>query len=79
MTKSFNPNQKCKRTKEGLFAHHKMEDRMVMLSEKLIAMMFPFEWQQKHNIVYCDYLEHLLLHVLICKFPSEKRRKKWLT
>lgn len=26
MTKSFNPNPKCKRTKEGLIAHHKEED-----------------------------------------------------
>lgn len=70
MTKSFNANPKCKRTKEGLVAHHKMENTMIMLSTKEIAQMFPFEWQQKENIVYCDYLEHLLLHVLICKYPA---------
>lgn len=73
MTKSFNANPKCKRTKEGLVAHHKMEDTMVMLSTKAIAQMCPFEWQQKQNIVYCDYLEHLLLHVLICKYPSDNK------
>ena len=43
---------------------------MIMLSTKEFAMMCPFEWQSKENIVYCDYLEHLLLHILICKYPS---------
>ncbi len=73
MTKSYNPNPKCKRTKEGLIAHHKKEDTMIMLSTKEIAQMCPFEWQLKKNIVYCDYLEHLLLHILICKYPSENK------
>lgn len=69
-TKSWNPNPKCKRTKEGLFAHHADEDKMIMLCEKKIAQMCPFEWQLKDRIVYCDYLEHLFLHSLICKFPN---------
>lgn len=69
-TKSWNPNPKCKRTKEGLFAHHVDEDKMIMLSEKKIAQMCPFEWQLKDRIVYCNYLEHLFLHSLICKFPN---------
>lgn len=73
MTKSYNPKPKCKRTKEGLLAHHKKEDRMIMLSTKEVAMFCPFEWQQKENIVYCDYLEHLLLHILICKYPSSEK------
>ncbi len=72
MTKSYNPKAKCKRTKEGLLAHHKKEDTEPLLSTKKFAMMWPFEWQSKENIVYCDYLEHLLLHVLICKFPADK-------
>ena len=71
MTKSYNKNPKCTRTKEGLLAHHKMEDRMIMLSTKEYAELCPYEWQQKQNIVYCDYLEHLLLHVLICVYPSK--------
>ena len=73
MTKSFNKNQKVSRTSEGLVAHHKAEDKMIMLSKKDIAETCPYEWQQKENIVYCDYLEHLLLHVLICKYPSQDR------
>lgn len=73
MTKSYNKKSKCLRTKEGLFAHHKKEDTMALLSKKEIAMMCPFEWQLKENIVYCDFLEHLLLHVLICKYPGDKK------
>ena len=71
MTRSYKPNPKCKRTKEGLVAHHKKEDTMIMLSTKEVAQMCPIEWQLKENIVYCDYLEHLLLHVLICKYPAK--------
>lgn len=71
MTKSFNKNNKCTRTKEGLFAHHKKEDTKALLAEKNIAKKCPFEWQSKENIVYCDYLEHLLLHILICKYPAD--------
>ncbi len=73
MTKSFNKNPKVSRTADGLFAHHKAEDKMIMLSTKTFAEMCPFEWQKKENIVYCDYLEHLLLHVLICKYPSPEK------
>ena len=73
MTKSWNKNQKCTRTKEGLIAHHKYESHAIMLSKKDYAMKNPFDWQLARNIIYCDYLEHLLLHVLICEFPSEEK------
>ena len=73
MTRSFSKNQKVSRTAEGLIAHHKAEDKMIMLSTKAFAEKCPYDWQKKENIVYCDYLEHLLLHVLICKYPSPDR------
>ena len=73
MTKSFYKNKKVSRTSEGLVAHHKAEDKMIQLSTKAVAQMCLFEWQLKENIVYCDYLEHLLLHVLICKYPSPEK------
>ena len=72
MTKSYNKNSKVSRTKDGLFAHHKKEDTAIMLSNPKFAEKHPFEWQQKENIIYCDYLEHLLLHVLICKYPNDE-------
>ena len=38
-----------------------------MLSDVNHAKLQPFEYQMPENLVYCDYLEHLLLHILICE------------
>ena len=73
MTKSWNKNAKVARTKEGLLAHHKYEDHAIMLSNKEFAMENPFEWQKAENIIYCDYLEHLFLHILICENTSKNQ------
>lgn len=75
MTKSWNKNSRCSRTKEGLVLHHKYEDHAIMLSTKAFAMKNPFEWQQAKNLIYCDYLEHLFLHILICEHPSANQNK----
>lgn len=69
--KSWNKNSKVTRTKEGLIAHHKYEDHAIMLGDANFASKNPYEWQLPENIVYCDYLEHLLLHILICENPLE--------
>ena len=66
-------NKKCSRTKEGLCVHHKYEDHAILLSDRYFAMKNPFEWQKAKNLVYCDYLEHLYLHILICENPAEDR------
>ena len=76
MTKSWNKNHKITRTKEGLVVHHKFEDHAIMLSTKEYAIKNPFEWQLAHNMVYCDYLEHLFLHILICEYPSPERNER---
>ncbi len=65
MTKSFNKNKKCRRTNDGLFVHHIKEIEAELLSNPNIASEYPFEWQQKENLVYCDFLEHVLLHIMI--------------
>lgn len=75
MTKNWNKNPKVTRTKDGLYVHHKYEDHAIMLSTKEYAMKNPYEWQLKENLVYCDFLEHLLLHILICENPSENKNK----
>lgn len=41
-----------------------------MLSHLEYAQKNPYEWQKKENIVYCNLLEHLFLHILICENPS---------
>ena len=65
-------NEKCNskslkisRTKEGLFCHHIKENQEILLSTPAIARTHPFEYQQKENLVYCNALEHLLLHLKI--------------
>lgn len=73
MTKNWNKNKKASRTNEGLIAHHRYEDTAIMLANKDFAKNFPFEWQVKENLIYCDYLEHLLLHVMICENPSKNK------
>ena len=70
-TKSWNKNSKVTRTKEGLIAHHKYEDHAIMLGDSNFAKRNPYEWQLAQNIVYCDYLEHLYCHILICEYPAE--------
>ncbi len=61
--KSKNP--KVPRTSEGLYCHHIFEDRGLQLSTPITARRQPLEWQNKENLVYCNLLEHLLLHIKI--------------
>jgi len=74
-TSSWNKNRKASRTKEGLVAHHKYEDHAACLADPIYAPEYPFEWQCAENLVYCDYLEHLLLHILICESGGENAQK----
>lgn len=74
-TKNWSKNHKVTRTKDGLIAHHKYEDHAIMLGDVNFAVRNPYEWQLPENIVYCDYLEHLLLHILICESPSEEQNE----
>jgi hypothetical protein len=53
------------RSDEGLYCHHIDEDKGDLLSEAFSAKMSPFRWQRKDRLVYCNLLEHLLLHLKI--------------
>ena len=58
------------RGKEGLFLHHDFEyDRQNPLVNNLsqpdIAKQFDYKYQYAENLTYCNYLEHILLHVKI--------------
>ena len=52
------------RTSEGLFIHHNAE---VFTGGNLgvpyLAKHNPFEYQKRENLTYCNYIEHLLLHL----------------
>lgn len=69
-------NTRVTRTSEGLVIHHKYEDHAIMLGDINFAKLNPYEWQLPENLIYCDYLEHLLLHIMICEHPSPNQNKK---
>ena len=56
-------NRKVRRNKEGLFCHHIDEIKIPLLSDKYHASSFSFEYQKKERLVYCNYFEHLILHI----------------
>ena len=53
-----------KNKKPGYFIHHIAEDTVPSLSHKDQKKQYP-EYQVPELLVYCDYLEHLLLHIMI--------------
>lgn len=58
-------SQSVSRTKEGLFCHHIDEYDIPTLSDRDTAMSHGFAHQKADRLVYCNYLEHLLLHMKI--------------
>ena len=65
--KSKNP--KVSRGSEGLACHHIDEDKAIMISSPKQAPKYPFEWQKADRLVYCNYMEHLILHIKIAEEP----------
>ena len=56
-------NNKIRR--KGLIIHHIKEDTHIMLCNHDWAIQHSFELQQGYNLVYCNIIEHLLLHMKI--------------
>ncbi|GFH42199.1 hypothetical protein Hs30E_07500 [Lactococcus hodotermopsidis] len=58
---------KISRTSEGLYCHHIDEDKVIMISTQDVIKMLdiPYDYQRKERLVYCDLIEHGILHVLI--------------
>lgn len=65
---------KYSRTSEGLYCHHIDEIKELKISDHLVIKRenIPFEYQKKDRLVYCDLIEHTILHVLIAKETSGK-------
>ncbi len=68
-------NSKIKRSKDGLYIHHIDEDKAIMLSTKKFALNNPYSYQQGDRLVYCNLLEHLVLHIKIFQFPHKDKNK----
>lgn len=69
---NYYPNEDCKsksraisRTSEGLFCHHIFENIYDNLGEPHMAKFHPYECQKKEYLAYCNYIEHLILHLKI--------------
>ena len=60
-------NHSIKRTNEGLFIHHIGEKESIELSNTKYALNAPFELQEGKNLVYCNYFEHMFLHIRIVR------------
>lgn len=69
---SITKNKKVTRTDEGLYCHHIDEDKAILLSKDEFASQNPFEYQKADRLVYCNLLEHFLLHILIAEEPKNK-------
>ncbi|MCM3612694.1 hypothetical protein M4S82_15720 [Planococcus sp. MERTA32b] len=63
---------KASRTSEGLYCHHIDEIKWLKMSDQNFVKVYniPFENQRKNRLVYCDLVEHTILHVLIIKETS---------
>lgn len=59
--------KKITRTKEGLYIHHIDEDKQILIANPNAILKFdiPFTYQEKERLVYCNLIEHAILHVLI--------------
>jgi len=60
------------RSSEGLQCHHIDEDKAIMLSDPEYAIKNPFKYQEANRLVYCNILEHLILHLKIIDEPRKK-------
>lgn len=63
-------SKKNSRTEEGLFVHHDFEydpaNPLVNdLGKKELAVQFDYMYQHAENLTYCNWLEHLMLHIKI--------------
>ena len=66
-------NKRVSRSSEGLFCHHIDEDKAILLSSSTHARKNPFEYQKAERLVYCNLLEHLILHVKIVVEPKHEK------
>lgn len=69
-------DKRAKRTAEGLICHHVREDVGVNLNSSYQGGLQPWDWQKKENLVYCNWIEHLILHIKIAVFRQRSKLKK---
>lgn len=65
--KTPSKKRKVSRTIDGLYCHHIDEDKQIMISTPAAILRFniPYSYQTKDRLVYCNLIEHAILHILI--------------
>jgi len=65
---------KYSRTSEGLYCHHIDEIKILKISDQSFIKRdnIPFRHQKRERLIYCDLIEHTILHVLITKETSNE-------
>lgn len=78
--KSLATARQISRTSEGLYCHHVDEDKQISISSVgyIRAFQIPFDCQRKERLVYCNLIEHAILHVLIATEHSEPENNQQL-
>lgn len=59
------PSEADARSSEGLFIHHIGENEVANLSKESVRKESDPKYQSPEMLCYCDWLEHLLLHIMI--------------
>lgn len=67
INKTLTKAKDVSRIKEGLYCHHIDEIKALNLSNPRFIMhyRYPYVYQLKERLVYCNLIEHLILHALI--------------
>jgi hypothetical protein len=65
--KTLSKKGKVSRTAEGLYCHHIDEDKQILISTPAAILKFniPYSYQTKDRLVYCNLIEHAILHIHI--------------
>lgn len=66
------------KSSEGLYCHHIYENEEPSLSHPptLWEKQLPYKYQEKEHLVYCDLIEHVILHALIAREYSSQLENK---
>ena len=76
---SFRNNKSIVRSNDGLVIHHIDEDKICNLSELKNTKKAKtyFKYQKAERLVYCNLVEHMILHLKIMEKELSKTRDEW--
>lgn len=78
--KAPSKKRKVSRTVDGLYCHHIDEDKQILISTPAAILKFniPYRYQTKDRLVYCNLIEHAILHILIAVEHADVEQNRML-